>query len=66
MSSVLQNQINDEVLARGRDQYALKIIDPAVPPEQPEWPKKVPWIATGFFVGLLGSTFGAILRKALQ
>jgi uncharacterized protein involved in exopolysaccharide biosynthesis len=66
MSSVLQSEINNEILARGKDQYALKIIDPAVPPEQPEWPLKVPWIAAGFFVGLLASSFLAILRKALQ
>ena len=66
MSSVLQSEINNEILARGKDQYALKIIDPAVPPEQPEWPLKVPWIATGFFAGLLTSCFLAILRKALQ
>lgn len=66
ISSVLQNQINNEILARGKDQYALKIIDPAVPSERPEWPLKVPWIATGFFTGLLTSCFLAILRKALQ
>jgi capsular polysaccharide biosynthesis protein len=66
IASILRNEINNEMLARGSDQYALKIIDPAVPPEQPEWPKKMPWIATGFFLGLLASSFGAILRKALQ
>ena len=66
ISSILQSEINNEILARGKDQYALKIIDPAVPPEQPEWPLKVPWIAAGFFVGLLASSFLAILRKALQ
>jgi LPS O-antigen subunit length determinant protein (WzzB/FepE family) len=33
--SILRTQINKVMLARGTDQYAFKVIDPAVPPERP-------------------------------
>ena len=33
--SLLKNELDNEMLARGREEYALKVIDPAFPPEKP-------------------------------
>lgn len=51
--SILQTEINKVMLARGSDEYAFKIIDPAVPPEKAHAPQKAVWIFTGLFGGFL-------------
>ena len=51
--SVLQNEISKEMLARGSDEYALKVVDPAVAPEVPHSPQPVMWVAIGLFAGML-------------
>jgi uncharacterized protein involved in exopolysaccharide biosynthesis len=51
--SVLQNEISKEMLARGSDEYALKVVDPAIAPEEPYSPKPVMWVLIGVFSGLL-------------
>ena len=52
---VLEMEMNREMLARGREQYAFTVIDPAVPPERPAFPHKLPWILGGLAVGLFVS-----------
>jgi hypothetical protein len=32
--SLMENEIKEEMLARGSEQYALKVVDPAIPPER--------------------------------
>jgi uncharacterized protein involved in exopolysaccharide biosynthesis len=51
--SVLQNEISKEMLARGSDEYALKVVDPAFAPEEPYSPQPVMWVLIGVFSGLL-------------
>lgn len=55
--TILQTEINKEMLARGNDEYAFKILDPAVAPERPSTP------TVGFFVfvAFVGSLGLAIL-----
>ncbi|MDB6042359.1 MAG: polysaccharide chain length determinant protein [Gammaproteobacteria bacterium] len=62
--SIMQNEINKEMLARGSDEYALKVVDPAVAPEEPYSPEPVMWILIGLFGGLLLSLVAAFLRVA--
>jgi capsular polysaccharide biosynthesis protein len=62
--SVLQNEISKEMLARGSDEYALKVVDPAVAPEDPYSPKPVVWTLMGFFSGLLLSVLVAFVSVA--
>jgi uncharacterized protein involved in exopolysaccharide biosynthesis len=50
--SLLQSEINKSMLARGNDEYAFKVIDPAVPPEKPSSPNMVLWVLGGFFGSL--------------
>ena len=64
--TVLQHELEQSMLARGTKEYAVTIIDPAVPPGQPTWPKKKLWIAVGLFLGLLCSCFFVIFRAAIR
>ena len=62
--AILQNEISKQMLARGSDQYALKIVDPAVPPEEPYLPQPLMWTLIGTFTGLLLSVIAAFIRVA--
>ena len=48
---ILQSEISKEMLARGNQEYAFKILDRALPPERAASPRKILWIAGGFFAG---------------
>jgi uncharacterized protein involved in exopolysaccharide biosynthesis len=61
--SILQNEINKEMIARGSEEYALKVVDPAFVPERPSYPVPVLWIVVGGLIGLFVSVFIAFLRK---
>jgi uncharacterized protein involved in exopolysaccharide biosynthesis len=61
--SILQAEINKEMLARGTDEYALKVIDPAVPPELAAYPVRKLWVALGAVLGLLASAGFVIMRS---
>ena len=50
--TLLQDEINKEMVARGRDEYALKVLDPAVVPEKSSSP-------TALVLALSGAAFGA-------
>jgi uncharacterized protein involved in exopolysaccharide biosynthesis len=62
--SILQNEISKEMLARGSDEYALKVVDPAVAPELPYQPQPLMWMLIGLFSGLLISVIAAFVRVA--
>jgi uncharacterized protein involved in exopolysaccharide biosynthesis len=51
--SILQSEINKEMLARGNDEYAFKILDPAVAPERPSTPPAI-LLMLGALVGSIG------------
>lgn len=56
--SLMETEIKKQMLARGSDEYALKVIDPAVAPERPVSPQPVLWILAALCAGLfLGSTY---------
>ncbi len=62
--SILQNQIDKAMLARGTEQYALKVLDPAAPPDDRSSPKPVMWTLLALFTGLLLSLFAAFVKVA--
>lgn len=62
--TILQSEINKAMIARGTDEYALKIIDPAVAPEEPSTPHPVLWILLAVFVGLVLSVGIAFVQTA--
>ena len=62
--AILQNEINKQMLARGSDEYAFKILDPAAPPEVPSSPRPKLWTFLAFFGGLALSIFAAYVHLA--
>jgi len=54
--NLIQSEINKVMLAKGNEEFALKVIDPAVAPEKPYSPQKVAWTLFGLFGGLIVST----------
>jgi len=51
--SLLQSQIGRAMLARGSDEYAFKVLDPAIAPAQPDSPQFMIWVLLGFFAGAI-------------
>lgn len=62
--SLLQSEISKQMLARGSDEYALKVIDHAFAPEEPYMPQPVMWTLIGLTCGLLFSIIGAFVAVA--
>ena len=60
--TILQTEINKEMLARGNDQYAFKVLDPAFAPERPYFPLPLLWTAAAFAGGLFLGCVVAIVR----
>jgi capsular polysaccharide biosynthesis protein len=64
IAQVMQAQVSERMLASVRQEYALKIIDPALPSDadRPVRPRKVLYCALGLSAGsFLGFAFGLIL-----
>jgi uncharacterized protein involved in exopolysaccharide biosynthesis len=57
LSTLMESQYKQSMLAGGNDEYALKVIDPAAPPESPSSIRRI-FVILG---GLLGGLFVAIL-----
>jgi uncharacterized protein involved in exopolysaccharide biosynthesis len=63
--SVLQSEISRMMLAKGNDEYALKVIDPARAPEKPTSPIPLYWILSAFAASLGTCLMMAFARVAL-
>jgi uncharacterized protein involved in exopolysaccharide biosynthesis len=59
--AILLQVINREMIARGSQEYALKVIDPAQAPEKPSFPHKLTWLLVGAFLGLLASASAVLI-----
>jgi len=64
--SLLESEINKEMIARGREEYALKVIDPAFVPERPSSPGPLLLGVLGFGLGCTAAVLIAFGRKALS
>ena len=49
---LMQQEIRNEMVARGESDYALKVIDPAFVPEKPYAPLPLIWAVTGLLCGV--------------
>jgi uncharacterized protein involved in exopolysaccharide biosynthesis len=61
---ILENEINKEMLARGNNEYAFKILDPAIAPEKPSSPQKLLWIIGGLAFGSFASGLFVVMRAS--
>ncbi len=59
---LMENQIEREMLARGNEEYAFKVVDPAVPPEKRSSPLPTVWVGSAALGGLLLSCLIVLLR----
>lgn len=62
--AILEGEIKKAMLARGSEEYAFRIIDPARPAEKPSSPIKSLWIVVGLFVGFFLSTFAVFVHSS--
>lgn len=62
--NVLEQEIKQEMLARGTNEYAFKVLDSAKPPEKAASPQKVVWILMGGFGGGVLSVLIVLARAA--
>jgi uncharacterized protein involved in exopolysaccharide biosynthesis len=66
ISSILENEINKDMLARGTADYALKVLDPAVPPERQQIMPKVSVVLGAALGGLFLSVLFVLLRASIR
>lgn len=66
ISSVLEKEINKQMLARGTEEYALKVLDPALPSERPEILRKAGWVLGSGLGGLFLSVLFVLLRASIR
>jgi uncharacterized protein involved in exopolysaccharide biosynthesis len=50
------------MLASVRQEYAFRVVDPAVVSEKPSWPNRPLFAVLGFALGLVVGTLVAVLR----
>jgi uncharacterized protein involved in exopolysaccharide biosynthesis len=62
--AILESEIRRAMLARGTDEYALKVLDSAVAPEIPSAPKRTIWVSVGTVAGLFLSIFIVLARES--
>jgi uncharacterized protein involved in exopolysaccharide biosynthesis len=63
--SLIEAELKRAMLAKGNDQYAFKVLDPAIVPNKRHSPKRRQIVVIGFAVGLLLGTGFVLTRKAL-
>ena len=64
--AVLESEIRNVMLARGTEEYALRVIDPAFVPERKTSPSRLQWTAAGFAGGLFLSVLGLCVLHVLR
>jgi len=64
ISNLTEEEIKMSMLARGREQYALEVIDAATVPERATYPQPALWIVMAFLGGLFSSIMLVLLRAS--
>lgn len=63
---IMQQEIANEMMAKGQRQYAMRVIDPAFAPEAAASPRPVLWTLSGIIGGLLFSCGWVVFRASLR
>lgn len=62
---LMEEEIKKEMVAKGRRDYALNVVDPAVPPELKSFPKPVLWTVGGALAGVFLGLLAALVRETV-
>jgi uncharacterized protein involved in exopolysaccharide biosynthesis len=63
---LIEQQVQTKMLATIRDEYALKVIDPAIVPELKDGPKRALIVILSLFIALISSVGWILIRLALK
>lgn len=63
--TLMEDEIKNEMIAKGRTEFALHIIDPAVPPSHKSFPKPLLWTIGGALMGLVFGYIFAVIRETV-
>ena len=63
---IVEQQTQSIMLANTREDYAFRIIDPAIKPSQPAGPNRKLIVIIGFILGLIFSTFYVLILNSLK
>jgi LPS O-antigen subunit length determinant protein (WzzB/FepE family) len=66
ISRVIEDQINAMMLARSRQEYAFKVIDPPTIPKQRISPRRALIVVIGTFIGVVVAIFLALVLQAVK
>lgn len=64
INSLLEGELNKAMLARGSDEFAFRVIDPATAPESPSAPGWMLLVLAGLVVGALLGVFLSLVQLA--
>lgn len=62
---LMESELKKAMLAKGSEQYAFKVIDPAVVTKKKIRPKRALIVSLGFLLGLFGSVFGVLVYNSV-
>ena len=62
--SILKDEVNKQMIAKGREEYALKVLDPAQAPERPSTPPRIFVAAAGFAAGTILAALWILRRSS--
>lgn len=63
---LIEAKIKKIMVAKSLDEYAFKVIDPAVPPQEIASPRRVPLILLGLLFGLIVSALVVLVRARIS
>lgn len=63
--SLVQSELEKSMVAKGNEEYAFKVVDPAVVPEHRSSPKRLMLLLLGFAAGCVAGVAGALLHHKL-
>ncbi len=61
----METEIKNEMIARGRTEYALRVIDPAQTPERKSFPRPILWTAGAFLGGIFLGLLVSVVRETM-
>jgi len=66
LGTLIQNQVKQQMLATGTEEFAFKVLDPAVVPQEPSSPGFIVSVVCGALGGLLIFVFALFARLAMK